>query len=124
MMNDVGRLWVGPGILLLTMPVGVAAGTTDKPVTGDRVVREALEEVQTRIMQLRKQAKHTSADAGMDIQKAIGELEKKKDLAEKKLQDIHSATVSSWEQAKIKTAVAMDDLRDSLTRTLPHLPSR
>ena len=149
MMNDVGWLWGALGILLLTIPVGVAAKTTDTPVTGDRVVREAqeaataakdytiqqkdafqrkvqseLDEVQTRIMQLRGQVKDASAEARTDIQKAIGELEKKKDLAGEKVQDIHSATASSWEQVKVKTAVAMDDLRDSLTRTLPHLPSR
>jgi len=149
MMNYGGWLWGGLGILVLTMPVDVAAGTTDKPVTGDRVVREAqeavsatkaytiqqkdafqrkvqseLDEVQLRIMQLREQGKHASAEARTEIQKAIGELEKKKDLAEKKLQDIHSATASSWEQAKVKTAVAMDDLRDSLSKTLSHFPSR
>ena len=150
MINHVGWSWWGIlGILLLAMPVGVGAGTTDKPVTGDRVVRKAqeavtatkdytiqqkeafqrkvqseLDEVQTRITQLRGQVKQTSAEARVDIQKAISELEKKKDLAEDKVQDIHSATGSSWEQVKSKTAVAMDDLRDSLTRTLSHFPSR
>ena len=34
-------------------------------------------------MQLREQVKHASAEARTDIQKAIGELEQKKDLAEK-----------------------------------------
>ena len=139
-------LW---GILLLTIPVGVVAGTTNKPVTSDRVVRETqeavsaakdytiqqkdafqrkiqleLEEIQARIVQLREQAKHVSGEARTDTQKAIRELENKKALAEKRLQAIHSATASSWEQAKMKTAVAMDDLRDSLTRTLSRFPSR
>jgi len=136
-------------MLSLITPAGVAAGTTDKPVTGDRVVREAqeavtvtkdytiqqkeafqrkvqseLDEVQARITQLRGQVKHASAEARADIQKAIGELEQKKALAEKKVQDVHSATASSWEQVKVKTAAAMDDLRDSLTRTLSRFPSR
>ena len=140
-------LWGILGILLLAMPVAAGAGTTDKPVTGERVVREAqeavtatkdytiqqkeafqrkvqseLDEVQARIAQLRGQVKHTSAETKADIQKAISELEKKKDLGEKKVQDIHSATASSWEQMKLKTSVAMDDLRDSLNRTLSHLP--
>ena len=133
----------------MAMPVDVASGTSDKPVTGDTVVREAreavtatkdytiqqkdafqrkvqseLDEVQVRITQLRGQVNHASAEARMDIQKAIRELEKKKDLAEKKVQDIHSATASSWEQVKTKTTVAMDDLRDSLTRILSRFPSR
>jgi hypothetical protein len=149
MMNYAGWLWGLLGILFLAMPVDVASGTSDKPVTGDRVVREAqeavtatkdytiqqkeafqrkvqseLDEVQARITQLRGQVNHASAEARTDIQKAIGELEKKKDLAEKKVQDIHSATASSWEQVKTKTTVAMDDLRNSLMRTLSRFPSR
>ncbi len=142
-------LWGIVGITLLLMPVVVAAGAPDKPVTGDTVIREAreavtatkdytiqqkdafqrkvqteLDEIQVRITQLRGQVEHTSASARADIQKSIGELEKKKDLASKKVEAIHSATASSWEQVKSKAAAAMDDLRESLNRTLSHLPSR
>ena len=147
--NYVGGLWGIVGIGVLTISVVVAAGASDKPVTGDTVVREAqeavtatkdytiqqkdafqqkvqieLDEMQVRITQLRGQVKHASAEARADIQKAIGELEKKKDLAQKKAEAIHSATASSWEQVKLKTAAAMDDLRDSLTRARSYLPSR
>ena len=147
MMSRVGCLWGIVGIGLLTMPVVAAAGASEKPVTGDRIVRETqeavratkdytiqqkdafqrrvqteLDEMQVHIAQLREQVKHESGKARADIQKAIKELERKSDLTNKKLQDIHSATTSSWEQAKAKTAAAMDDLRDSLNRTLSHLP--
>ena len=146
--NGRGLSGIG-GILMLIAPVVVVAGVPDKPITSDTVVREAqeavsatkgytiqqkeafkrkvqseLDEVQTRITQLREQVRHTSAEGRADLQLAIRELEKKKDLAEKKLQAIQSATVSSWEQAKARTTVAMDDLRESLTRTLSHFPSR
>ena len=149
MKNYVGGLWGFVGIGLLTIPVVVAAGASDKPVTGDTVIRETQEAVtatkdytsqqkdafqrkgqteldamQVRITQLRGQVTHASAEARADIRKAIGELEKNKDLVNKKAQDIHSATASSWEQVKSKTAAAMDDLRDSLTQALSHLPSR
>ncbi len=149
MKNYVGRLWGIVGIGLLTIHVVVAAGASDKQVTGDTVIRETqeamtatkdysiqqkdafqrkvqteLDEMQVRIRQLRGQVKHASGDARADIQKAIRELEKKKDLANKKVDAIHSATASSWEQVKSKTAAAMDDLRDSLNRALSHLPSR
>ena len=142
-------LWGIVGITLLLMPVVVAAGAPDKPVTGDTVIREAreavtatkdytiqqkdafqrkvqteLDEMQVRIRQLRGQAKHASAEARADIQKAIVELEKKKDQANKKVKAIHSATASSWEQVKSKTEAAMDDLRDSLTRARSYFPSR
>ena len=149
MINYVGRLWGILGILLLAMPVSVGAGITGKPVTGDKVVREAqetvtatkdytiqqkealqrkfqskLDEVQIRITQLHGQVKQTSADARADIQKTVSELEKKMDLAGKKVLDIHSGTASSWEQVQSKMAVTMGNHRDSLTRTLSHFPSR
>jgi len=149
MKSYVGGLWGIVGIGLLSMSVVAAAGASDKPVTGDTVIRETqeavtatkdytiqqkdafqrkvqseLDEMQVRITQLRGQVKHASAEARADIQKAIGELEKKKDLAQKKAEDIHSATASSWEQVKSKTAAAMDDLRDSFTRARSYLPSR
>jgi len=149
MKNYVGWLWGIVGIGLFTIPVVVAAGASDKQVTGDTVIRETqeavtvtkdytiqqkdafqrevqteLDEVQVRITQLRGQIKHASAEARADLQKAIRELEKKKDLANKKIEAIHSATASSWEQVKSKTAAAMNDLRDSLNRALSHLPSR
>ena len=149
MKNYVKGLWGIVGMGLFAISVVVAAGASDKAVTGDTVIRETqeavtatkdytiqqkdafqrkvqteLDEMQGRITQLRGQVKHASAEARADIQKAIGELEKKKDLAEKKAQEIHSATASSWEQVKSKTAAAMDDLRDSLTRTMSQFPSR
>ena len=147
MRYDIAVLWGIVGIGLLTILGVVAAGASNKPVTGDTVIRETqeavtatkdytiqqkdafqrkvqteLDKMQTRIAQLRGQVEYASVEARADIQKAIGELEKKKDLASKKAQDIHSATASSWEQVKAKTAAAMDDLRDSLNRTLSHLP--
>jgi signal transduction protein with GAF and PtsI domain len=148
MKNYAGVLWGIVGIGVLTIPVVVAAGASDKPVTGDTVIRETqeavtatkdytiqqkdafqrkvqteLDEMKVHIRQLRGQVKHASAEARADLQKAIGELEKKKDLANKKVKAIHSATASSWEQVKSKTEAAMDDLRDSLKRARSHLPS-
>lgn len=147
MKNYVGGLWGIVGIGLFIIPVVVAAGASDKPVTGDTVIRETqeaatatkdytiqqkdafqrkvqteLDEMKVRIRQLRGQVKHESTEARADLQKAIKELEKKKDLASKKVEAIHSATASSWDQVKSKTEAAMDDLRDSLKRALSHLP--
>ena len=149
MKNDAGVLWGIVGVGLLSLFVAVVAGASDKPVTGDTVIRETqeavtatkdytiqqkdafqrkvqteLDEMQVRIKQLRGQVTHASAEARTDIQKAIVELEKKKDQANKKVEAIHSATASSWEQVKSKTEAAMDDLRDSFTRARSYLPSR
>ena len=135
------------GIGLITVSVAVAAGTSDNPVTGDTVIRETqeavtatkdytiqqkdafqrkvqteLDEMQVRITRLRGQVKHASAEAEGDIQKAIVEVEKRNDLARGKVEDIFSATASSWKQVKSKTAAAMDDLRESFTRVRSHLP--
>ena len=139
------RAIMGAGLLVLIL-VG-AAGAADKPVSGGTVMKETqeaviatkdytiqqkdafqrkvqveLEEIQALITKLRGQVNHASSEARTDIQKAIVELEKKRDLAKKKAEDIHSATASSWDQVKSKTAAAMDDLRDSVNRTLAHLP--
>jgi hypothetical protein len=147
MKSYVGGLWGMVGIGLFAMLVVSAAGASDKPVTSGTVIRETqeavtatkdytiqqkdafqrkvqteLDEIQVRITQLREQVKHASAEANADVHKTIVELEKKRDLAQKKAQDIHSATASSWEQVKSKTSAAMDDLRGSLNRTLSHLP--
>lgn len=97
--------------------------TRGGPVGGRQFPSE-LDGVQTGITQLHGQVKQTSADAGADIQKAVSELEKKMDLAGKEVLPIHSATVSAWTEMKSKTAVMMDDHRDSLTRPLSHFPSR
>jgi septal ring factor EnvC (AmiA/AmiB activator) len=146
MKKYVGALCGVVGIWLLTI-CGVMAGPSNKPVSSDTVIRETqeavtatkdytiqqkdafqqkvqteLDEIQTHIAQLRGQVTHASAEAKADIQKAIEELEKKKDLASKKAQEIQSATASSWEQVKGKTTAAMDDLRHSLNRALSHLP--
>jgi len=140
-------LWGIVGIGLITVSVAVAAGTSDNPVTGDTMIRETqeavtatkdytvqqkdafqrkvqteLDEMQVRIARLRGQVEHASAEAEEDIQKAIVELEKRNDLARGKVGDIYSATASSWEQVKSKTAAAMDDLRESFTRVRSHLP--
>jgi esterase/lipase len=149
MKNYGGGLWGIVGIGLLVIPVVAVAGSSDKPVTSDTVVRETreavtatkdytiqqkdafqrkvqteLDEMQVRITQLRGQVEHASASARADIQKSIVELEKKKELANKKAQEIHSATASSWEQVQSKAVAAMDDLRESLNQTLSHFSSR
>ena len=87
MKNYVGGLWGIVGIGLLTIPVAVAAGASDKSVTGDTVIRETqeavtatkdytiqqkdafqrtvqteLDEMQVRITQLRGQVTRTSAE--------------------------------------------------------------
>jgi signal transduction protein with GAF and PtsI domain len=147
MKGQMGTLWAIMGIGFFILPFSVLAGAADKQVFGGMVIKQTqeaviatkvytiqqkdafqrkvqaeLEEIQVHITKLRGQVNHASTEARTDIQKAIAELEKKRDLAKKKAEDIHSATASSWEQVKSKTAAAMDDLRDSVNRTLSHLP--
>lgn len=149
MKHDMGVLWGGLGLGLLLMPAAVAVGASNGPITGDSVMREAqeaviatqdytiqhkdafqrraqaeLDDAQQHITRLRGQVDLASAEARVDIQKSIWELEKKKDLASKKLEALQSATASSLEQVKSKAAAAMDDLRGSLNRALSHVPSR
>lgn len=147
MKGQVGTLWALMGIGFFILSFSVSAEAADKQVSGGTVIKQTqeaviatkvytiqqkdafqrkvqaeLEEIQVHITKLRGQVNHASTEARTDIQKAIAELEKKRDLAKEKADDIHSATASSWEQVKSKTAAAMDDLRDSVNRTLSHLP--
>ena len=147
MKSFVGMLREITGIGVLTLSAVIAAEASDKPVSGNTVIRETqeavtatkdytiqqkdafqrkvqeeLDEIQGHISKLQGQANHASAEAKSEIKKAVADLEKKKALAQKKAEEIHSATAASWEQVKSKTAAAMDDLRDSVNRTLSHLP--
>jgi chromosome segregation ATPase len=147
MKGQVGTLWALMGIGFFILSFSVSAEAADKQVSGGTVIKQTqeaviatkvytiqqkdafqrkvqaeLEEIQVHITKLRGQVNHASTEARTDIQKAIAELEKKRDLAKEKADDIHFATASSWEQVKSKTAAAMDDLRDSVNRTLSHLP--
>lgn len=149
MRNVAGILWGIVAIGLCAIPTAAVAGASDKPVTGEAVMREAqeavtatqdytiqqkdmfrrkaqaeLDDVQQHIARLRGQVEVASAEARVDLQKSIWELEKKKDVASKKLEALQSATASSLEQVKAKAAAAMDDLRGSLNRALSHFPSR
>ena len=144
-----GLMWGIVGIGMLIMPLAVAAGASDTPVTGGTVTRDAkeavtaskdytiqqkdafqrkiqaeLKEMQVRIARLYGQVGHASASARADIQKSIVELEKQKELAGTQAQEIHFATAASWERVQSKTAAAMDDLRKSFNQTLSHLSSR
>lgn len=147
MRNYVGTLRRVVGIGLLALSVAGEVGALEKPVSGDTVIRKTqeaatatkdytiqqkdtfqqkiqseLDEMQVGISRLHERVRHMSGEARTDIKKAIVELERKSDLAQKKTEDIHSATASSWEQVKSKTAAAVDDLRDSLNRAISHLP--
>jgi len=145
--NDIGGLWGVVGVGVLAVSVAGEVGALEKPVSGDTVIRKTqeaatatkdytiqqkdafqqkiqseLDEMQVGISRLQERVKHMSGEARTDIKKAIVELERKSDLAQKKTEEVHSATASSWEQVKSKTAAAVDDLRDSLNRTISHLP--
>ena len=147
--NCVSRLRGIVGIGMLTISMVVAAQASDKPVTGDTVIRKTQEamkatkdftiqqkdaferqiqtelgEMKVSLSHLREQLQHASGKTRVDLQKTIADLETKIDLANKKLQSMRSATTSSWEQAKLKTEAVMNDLRSSLHRAQSYLPSR
>jgi hypothetical protein len=111
MKTYVGTLCGVVGIGLLALSV-VSASASDKPVTGDTVIRETQEAV-------------TATKDYTIQQKEVFQRKVQAELDEMQLRIahlIHSATASSWEQVKSKTAAAMDDLRDSFTRARSRLP--
>src|SRR5215510_3459345 len=110
MRSRVGGWWGIVGLGVIAIPICATVGASEKPVTGDRIIRETqeamkatkdytiqqkdafqrkiqteLDDMQVHITQLRAQLKHESGKTRADMQKAIEELEKKTDLANKKL---------------------------------------
>ncbi len=138
------------GTLLMTVlgwtALGFAADSA-APVTGDRVTREAkeaakaakdytfqqkdafqkkiqaeLDDMQAEIVRLRQRTGRASASVRTDLQQAIADLEKKREAARRKLDEVGAAGSASWEQLKGKMHEAMDDLSAAYRKTVSKLP--
>lgn len=133
--------------ILLTIAAGPVAAGDQQPSTTDKVLRdtkEALEvtkqytfrqkeafekavrielnELQTKIAELQKKAGAASAEARRDMQKAIQDLETKKDEARKKLEEVNESTSSAWSTLKDGMTAAVEDLKKSYQEAVSKLP--
>ncbi|MBA2485814.1 MAG: hypothetical protein H0V35_06905 [Nitrospira sp.] len=135
------------GTLLTIAPGTVAAGDRQQPSAADRIVRDTkdaaeatkaytiqqkeafqkaiqkeLNEMQVKIADLQKKTSAASVEARADLRKAIQELEKKKDLARKKLEEVNESTTAAWSTLKEGITTAVTDLRKSYTEAISKLP--
>lgn len=139
-------LWV-QGTCLTITPWIAQAGEPPQPSTTDRMVRDTrdafeatkqytlqqketfqqtvqveLNELQIKIAELRKRASAASVEARGELQKAIQELEKKKDAARRKLEELHASTSSAWSIMRDGMTAAVEDLKKSYKEAVSKLP--
>jgi hypothetical protein len=135
------------GALLMSSPWTVIAGDQAHPSTTDRMVRDTkeavqatkqytiqqkeafqkviraeLNEMQVKIADLQKKTSAASMEARAEMQKAIQDLEKKKDEARKKLDEVNESTTSAWSTLKDGMAIAVEDLKKTYKEAVSKLP--
>ena len=131
----------------LTLPPRTTAGDQPQPSTTDRVIRDTKEaveatkqytlqqketfrkavqaelaEMQVKIAELQKKTNAASAEARTEMQKALQELEHKKDEAGKQLEEVNASTSSAWSKLKDNMNAAVEDLKKSYKETVSKLP--
>ncbi len=131
----------------LSFPSRATAGDQPQPSTTDRVIRDTTEavqatkqytlqqketfrkamqaelaEMQVEIAELRKKTTAASAEARIEMQKALQELEHKKDEAGRQLAEVNASTSSAWSKLKDNMNAAVEDLKRSYKETISKLP--
>ena len=135
------------GTLLTIAPWTVGADDQPQPSTTDKMVRDTknavevtkqytlqqkdafqktiqveLNEMQAKIAQLQKKTSAASVEARGEMQKAIQDLEKKKDEARKKLEEVNESTSSAWSTLKDGMTAAVEDLKKHYKEAVSKLP--
>ena len=133
--------------LSLTLPLRATAGDQPQPSTTARVIRDTTEaveatkqytlqqketfqkavqaelaEMQVKIAELQKKTNAASAEARTEMQKALQDLEHKKDEAGKQLEEVNASTSSAWSKLKDNMNAAVEDLKKSYKETVSKLP--
>jgi len=137
-----GVLWVA--IAGLSVPQGVAAESkagTEKIVKEARETIEATKEytvqqkeaierkahdelvaLQRQIVELRGKVAQASETTRAELQKSLHELEKKKDGAKERLDQLKGATDAKWHEVQEGMTTALNELTQSYQKLLSHLP--
>jgi len=135
-------------ILYVVISMGaVAAIAAEEPTGGARVSKEAREaieatkfytiqqkeafqrkaheeliSIQHQITLLQEKVSDASTSTRMELQRSVLELEKKKEAAREKLDELRTATGVKWNGVKTGLNTALDELRISYRKALAHLP--
>ncbi len=96
--------------------------TIQQQETFQKAVQRELAEMQIKIAELQKKTNAASAEARSDMQKALQELERKKDEARKQLDEVNESTSSAWSKLKDNMNAAVEDLKKSYKETVSKLP--
>ncbi len=133
--------------LLTSDPWTVAAGDQSQPSTTEKVLRDTKEavestkqytlqqkdtfqktiqaelaEMQVKITELQKKTNAASVEARAEMQKALQDLEQKKEEARKQLDEVSHNTSSAWSKLKDNMNAAVEDLKKSYKETVSKLP--
>lgn len=73
--------------------------------------QERLDELSKKVDELKEKAKHATGDAGKIYRSAISDLESKRDVAQKKLKELGSASSGAWQEIKVGVDKAYDELQ-------------
>ncbi|MBI3357830.1 MAG: hypothetical protein HY038_13870, partial [Nitrospirae bacterium] len=87
-----------------------------------RKAHEELVAIQKQISALRGKATEASASTRAGLQKSLNELEKKRDAAKDKLDELRAATDAKWSEVKVGVNSALDELKNSYQKALSRLP--
>ena len=140
--------WIVLGLSLIAGGAeGRAAADQPQPSTTDKVLQETKEavestkqytlqqkesfqktfqaelaEIQIKIAELQKKTNAASVEARSDLQKALLDLERKKDEARKQFDEVSQSTSSGWNKLKEKLNHTLDELKKSYKDTVSKLP--
>lgn len=98
------------------------AYTAQQKEAFQRKAHEELAALQKQIIALRGKLEDASAATRAELQKSIAEVEKKKDAAKNKLDELRSATDETWSGVKSGVSSALDELTQSFQRVRDKLP--
>jgi hypothetical protein len=87
-----------------------------------RKAHEELVAIQKQIIALRGKATEASTSTRAGLQKSLNELEKKRDAAKDKLDELRAATDAKWSEVKVGMNSAFDELKNSYQKALSRLP--
>ena len=96
--------------------------TIEKKEAFERTVQAELHDIQAKITDLQTKTATVLDAARIELQKAIKDLETKKDEARKALNQLHSSTTSAWNGLNDDMNLALERLRKSYKDSLSKLP--
>jgi TolA-binding protein len=87
-----------------------------------RKVQEELVAIHQQIVVLREKIAHLSESTRADLQKSLTELEKKKESAKERLEELKEVTDGKWRDVQERMNIAMNELKHSYHKLMSRMP--